>query len=80
MTVKQKHCGLCSQCIDRRFAILAAGLGEHEPSQNYKRDFLLGDRRADDGLRMALSYVAFFRKVTARRSSRWRTPRASTAP
>lgn len=63
MTVQQKHCGLCSQCIDRRFAVLAAGLGEQEPSQNYKRDLLLGDRGADDGLRMALSYVAFFRKV-----------------
>lgn len=64
-TIKQKHCGVCSQCIDRRFAILAAGLGEHEPSENYKRDLLLADRSSDDDLRMALSYVSFFRKVSA---------------
>jgi hypothetical protein len=64
-TVKQKHCGLCSQCIDRRFAVLAAGLEQHEPSENYKRDLLLGDRSTDDDLRMALSYVAFFRNVAA---------------
>lgn len=70
-TVKQKHCGLCSQCIDRRFAILAAGLEQYEPSQNYKRDLLLGDRSADDDLRMALSYVAFFRDVAAMPKARF---------
>lgn len=70
-TVKQKHCGLCSQCIDRRFAILAAGLEHYEPSQNYKRDLLLGDRSADDELRMALSYVAFFRDVAGMPKARF---------
>lgn len=64
-TVKQKHCGVCSQCIDRRFAILAAGLGPHEPAESYKRDLLLADRSADDDLRMALSYVSFFQRVGA---------------
>ena len=62
-TEKQKHCGVCSQCIDRRFAVLAAGMGEHEPAENYMRDLLLADRSADDDLRMALSYVTFFQKV-----------------
>jgi len=70
-TVKQKHCGLCSQCIDRRFAVLAAGLEQYEPPQNYKRDLLLGDRSADDELRMALSYVAFFRDVAAMPKARF---------
>jgi len=64
-TKQQKHCGVCSQCIDRRFAVLAAGMGDHEPSSNYMRDLLLGDRSADDDLRMALSYVSFFQKVAA---------------
>ena len=27
-TKNRKHCGVCSQCIDRRFAILAAAIGE----------------------------------------------------
>ena len=64
-TEKQKHCGVCSQCIDRRFAVLAAGMGDHEPADNYMRDLLLADRSADDDLRMALSYVTFFQKVAA---------------
>lgn len=64
-TKKQKHCGVCSQCIDRRFAVLAAGMGEHEPAENYMRDLLLADRSADDDLRMALSYVSFFQRVAA---------------
>lgn len=64
-TEKQKHCGVCSQCIDRRFAVLAAGMGDHEPAENYMRDLLLADRSADDDLRMALSYVSFFQKVAA---------------
>ena len=62
-TRKQKHCGVCSQCIDRRFAILAAGLEGFEPAGNYMRDLLLGDRSADADMRIALSYVSFFQKV-----------------
>lgn len=64
-TDKQKHCGVCSQCIDRRFAVLAAGMGDHEPAGNYMRDLLLSDRSADDDLRMALSYVSFFQRIAA---------------
>lgn len=70
-TRKQKHCGLCSQCIDRRFAILSAGLGDHEPSGNYACDLLVSDRSADDDLRMALSYVAFFQRISATSKDRF---------
>lgn len=62
-TGTQKHCGVCSQCIDRRFAVLAAGMGEHEPVDSYMRDLLLADRSTDDDLRMALSYVSFFQRL-----------------
>ena len=62
-TKGQRHCGVCSQCIDRRFAILAAGMGEFEPAENYVCDLLLGDRSSDDDMRMALSYVSSFQKV-----------------
>lgn len=64
-TKRQQHCGVCSQCIDRRFAVLAAGIGEYEPADNYMRDVLLADRSVDDELRLALSYVALFQKVSA---------------
>ncbi len=62
-SMNQKHCGVCSQCIDRRFAVLAASMEDHEPSGNYMRDLLLADRSADDDLRMALSYVSLFQRV-----------------
>ena len=32
------QCGTCSQCVDRRFAILAADLAEYEPADNYAID------------------------------------------
>ncbi|WP_287185181.1 7-cyano-7-deazaguanine synthase [Rhodovulum sp.] len=62
-TRRHTHCGICSQCIDRRFAVLAAGLADHDPADQYKKDLLLSDRSADDSLRMAMHYVSFFRKV-----------------
>jgi hypothetical protein len=64
-TRQQKHCGVCSQCIDRRFAVLSAGMGDHESAGNYMRDLLLSDRSTDDDLRMALSYVSFFQRIVA---------------
>jgi hypothetical protein len=32
------HCGTCSQCVDRRFAVLAADVGEHDPIDMYLAD------------------------------------------
>ena len=38
------HCGVCSQCIDRRFAVLAAGQEQAEPTTDYGVDLLTGAR------------------------------------
>lgn len=38
-------------------------MADHDPAGQYKKDLLLSDRSADDGLRMAMHYVSFFRKV-----------------
>ncbi len=70
-TSAHKHCGACSQCIDRRFGILAAGLGDQEPAKNYKIDLLTADRSTSDDLRMAVSYVSFFKKVAATKKERF---------
>ena len=32
-TLTHAHCGVCSQCIDRRFAVLATGCAEHDPGR-----------------------------------------------
>jgi 7-cyano-7-deazaguanine synthase in queuosine biosynthesis len=59
LTKLQSHCGTCSQCIDRRFATLAAGVEEYDPPERYKVDIF---KQPIDGWRdrtMALSYVRF---------------------
>ncbi|MDB5294894.1 MAG: hypothetical protein JWO31_877 [Phycisphaerales bacterium] len=39
----QPHCGTCSQCVDRRLAVLAAGLNDaQDPADRYRVDLLTG--------------------------------------
>jgi 7-cyano-7-deazaguanine synthase in queuosine biosynthesis len=56
------HCGVCSQCVDRRFASLAAGMDAFDSPDRYKKDIF---RDALDGkaLTMAESYLRFFKKA-----------------
>lgn len=51
------HCGACSQCIDRRFAVLAAGQAAHDPAGGYKVDLLVGARDAGEHRTMLAAYV-----------------------
>lgn len=56
-TKQHIHCGRCSQCIDRRFAVLAAGLDRFDPEEAY-RISLMDDARNDVRDReIALSYL-----------------------
>jgi 7-cyano-7-deazaguanine synthase in queuosine biosynthesis len=51
------HCGACSQCLDRRFAILAAGLEEHDPPECYATDVLFGARDRGRSVTMAVEWT-----------------------
>jgi hypothetical protein len=53
----QWHCGACSQCIDRRFAILAAGLEKFDPSFDYFSDVFTGARKEGPEQTMAVDFV-----------------------
>ena len=57
MTKLHPHCGHCSQCIDRRFAVLAAGQEKEDPAEAYKVDLLTGERPAGPDREMALAYI-----------------------
>ncbi len=57
MTKMHPHCGQCSQCIDRRFAVLAARQGHEDPADAYKVDLFIGERRAGPDREMALAFV-----------------------
>jgi hypothetical protein len=56
-TILHPHCGVCSQCIDRRFAVLAAGQQENDPAEKYKVDLLTGERVAGDPRTMLAAFV-----------------------
>jgi hypothetical protein len=57
MTNMHPHCGQCSQCIDRRFAVLAAGQEAEDPADAYQVDLLLGEREGGPDREMALAFV-----------------------
>ncbi|MFT6772297.1 MAG: hypothetical protein ACJA1L_000001, partial [Paracoccaceae bacterium] len=64
MTRVHSHCGLCSQCIDRRFAMLAAGLGEDDPEEAYEVDPLSGPRATLPDREIALGFAHNAREFT----------------
>ncbi|WP_233421907.1 7-cyano-7-deazaguanine synthase [Ruegeria profundi] len=51
------HCGRCSQCIDRRFAMLSKGLERFDPEDAYRVDLMSDARPNGIDREMALSYV-----------------------
>jgi 7-cyano-7-deazaguanine synthase in queuosine biosynthesis len=54
---EQWHCGTCSQCIDRRFAMLGAALEQHDPLTDYVVDVFSGPRKDGPERSMAVDYV-----------------------
>ena len=52
-----RHCGVCSQCLDRRFGVLAADCGRFEPEHIYSVDLFRGARNPGLDAIMAESYV-----------------------
>ena len=56
-TKTQRHCGRCSQCIDRRFATLAAELQSFDSSKDYVSDVFSGPRNDPLEKAIAIDYV-----------------------
>ena len=52
-----RHCGVCSQCLDRRFGVLAADCGQYEPESTYCVDLFRGAREPGVDAIMAESYI-----------------------
>ncbi len=61
----QPHCGVCSQCIDRRFAVLAAGAGQFEPEDRYRHKLLTDPREEGESRIMLASYLETAQQVAA---------------
>jgi len=56
-TKEHTHCGLCSQCIDRRFGALASKYAEYGPCGRYAVDVLTGAREKDLHLALLESFM-----------------------
>lgn len=56
-TKQHPHCGTCSQCVDRRFGVLAADAENHEPGEMYKVDLLTGPRKEKEHRVLLESYI-----------------------
>ena len=59
------HCGTCSQCLDRRFAILAAGLEAEDPEEMYGTEVLVGARDGERSRTMALDWTRHAVRLTS---------------
>ena len=57
MSKEQSHCGECSQCIDRRFAVLGAGLETQDPEGQYRLKLLVDEWNAGEPRTLAESYI-----------------------
>ncbi|SMX37438.1 7-cyano-7-deazaguanine synthase [Maliponia aquimaris] len=56
-TAAERHCGSCSQCLDRRFAILANGLAASDRAEDYATDVLFGVRDNEQERALAVEWV-----------------------
>ncbi len=53
----QGHCGTCSQCIDRRIAILAARQEKYDPETDYVSDVFIGPRCKNEERNMGVDFA-----------------------
>jgi calcineurin-like phosphoesterase family protein len=63
MTERAKHCGACSQCIDRRFGVLAAGAESYERAQDYRAALFTAARTTVEEQTMLETYVRRAREI-----------------
>lgn len=59
------QCGWCSQCIDRRFGMVAAGLESFDPASRYGVDIFFEAMPEGEARTLANSYLQFAREVNA---------------
>lgn len=64
-TKLNKHCGVCSQCLDRRLGVIAAGTAEQEPAENYAIELFTGPRTPGRSTTMALAYIERARRLAS---------------
>lgn len=64
MSKEHSHCGKCSQCIDRRFAVLAAKQEVHDPEGAYSVAMLTENRDKDEDKTMLATYIEAANRIS----------------
>jgi 7-cyano-7-deazaguanine synthase in queuosine biosynthesis len=59
----KRHCGVCFQCVTRRFAIIAANAEEHDPMDDYMKDIFRDSLAKGAERGNAIDWVNFSREV-----------------
>lgn len=67
-TKHQPHCGVCTQCIDRRFASTAAELTQYDLPSRYEKDVFTDPLEEGIPRTHAENYVRFVTKLEARQN------------
>jgi hypothetical protein len=62
-TLEQPHCGLCSQCLSRKFATAGANLDAHDPDSKYRADVFIGERPRTVDRTLAERFVGVAREI-----------------
>jgi 7-cyano-7-deazaguanine synthase in queuosine biosynthesis len=62
-TQEKPHCGLCPQCLSRKFATAGAGLDEYDPDTKYRTDVFLGNRPETPQRTLAERFVGNARQI-----------------
>lgn len=65
------HCGKCSQCIDRRFAVFAAEVDEFDTNALYNFDFLEADLIEDEIKKILTDYIRLAQKFAKQDIDGW---------
>lgn len=68
-TSLKPHCGVCTQCIDRRFASIASGLVQHDLVSRYEKDIFLDPLQDGEERTHAENYVRFAAELEALESA-----------
>lgn len=71
------HCGVCSQCIDRRFAVYAAEVEKHDNTGLYHFDFLEDDLEKDIIKKLLTEYIRLAQSFTRQNIDEWYEDRSS---
>ena len=66
---QQPHCGMCSQCLSRRFATLGANTADDDASNLYREDVLTAMRKRTEDRIIAERFVGAAREIEAMESS-----------